>query len=143
MRWPRSAGFEFASPACDFRAVLALKKALRGQDQHRRGRNQRQTIGMLGSPAKHHASVRRAWCRRRTAAQPSKVPIRIRLAGITLLSRISAALAFGGLRRARMAGDEGADKIDAAVSLTASIWSGSTGLALTATRRRLARRTSW
>jgi len=98
-----------------------LKIALRGQDQDRGGRDQKQTIGVLGWPAGHHASIRRAWCRRLTAAQPNNVPIRIRPAGTALLSRISPCFPFSRLLLARVAGDEGADKIAAAVSLAASI----------------------
>src|SRR2546428_11748387 len=98
-----------------------LKIALRGQDQDRGGRDQKQTIGVLGWPAGHHASIRRAWCRRLTAAQPNNVAIRIRPAGTALLSRISRCLPFSRLRLARVAGDEGADRIADAVSLVASI----------------------
>ena len=110
-------------PIRQLRGVFAragLKIALRGQDQDRGGRDQQQIVRVLGSPAGHQASVRRAWCRRRTAAQPNNVAIRIRPAGMALLSR-GRSFGFSRLRLARDAGDDGAAKIAAAVSLAASI----------------------
>src|SRR4029450_6629312 len=103
-----------------FSGRVPLKIALRGQDQDRGSRDQKQTIGVLG-PAGHHTSIRRASCRRLTAAQPNKVAIRIRAAGTAVLSRVSRCLPLNRLRLARVAGDGGADGIAGAVSLVASI----------------------
>ena len=79
-------------------------------------------------------SIRRACRRRRVAAKPSKVAIRIRPACKCLLSL------EGDRRLPRLlaGGAGGVCKIDLAVSFAAPIWSGLSGLALTATRRRLA-----
>src|SRR6266704_1585332 len=113
--------FRICERGVRFSWCARLKIALRAQDQDRGGRDQKQTIGVLGWPAGHHASIRRAWCRRLTAAQPSNVAIRISPAGTALLSRISPCLPFSRLRLARVVGDEGADRIADAVSLVASI----------------------
>ncbi|XSC45063.1 hypothetical protein ACF1BQ_001990 [Bradyrhizobium sp. RDT10] len=79
-------------------------------------------------------SVCRACRRRRVAAQPSKVAIRIRPACIFLLSR---PVRDRCLRRSPAGDADGANKTDAAVSRAASSWSGWSGLALIAMRRRL------
>ena len=104
-----------------------LKKMLRGQDENGRRRHQAQIVVGAGSRAGHQMSVRRACHRRRVAAQPSKVAIRIRPACICLLLRL---VRDRRLRRAPAGGAEGANRTDAAVSRAASIWSGWSGLAL-------------
>ena len=51
-----------------------LKIALRGEHQDRCRSDQEQVVGHLGSRAEHHIAVRRACCRRRATAQPSRSP---------------------------------------------------------------------
>ena len=96
-----------------FSARVRPKIALRGQDQDRCGRDQKQIIRWRGS-AGHQASLRGACCRRLVAAQPSNVANKIRPAGMALWSR-GRDFAFSRLRLARGSGDEGASKTAAAV----------------------------
>ena len=75
---------------------------------------------LRGSPVGHQAPIRRACCRRLTAAQPNNVAAMSRPAGMAL-SRLSRPVVSWGLLPVRLGRDEGADKIAVAVSLAASI----------------------
>ena len=83
------------------------------------------------------AWIRRAWRRRRAAAQPNNVAIRISPARTLRASSAGREVAGGRRRLTRGSAAEGSRRIAAAVSLTASIRSGLTGPDLMATRRRL------
>ena len=117
---------------------LRLKIPLRGQDQGGRGGDQDKIVAGPRPPGGHQTSIRHACRRLRIAAQPSKVAVKIRPAWMLLLSRPARGRAASRRRLACGAGDEEASKTSAAVVLAASIGSGLSGLALTATRRRLA-----
>ena len=64
-----------------------LKIALQGQHQQRGSRDQQQIVIGPRSPAGHQACIRRAWRRRRAAAQPSNVAVKISPARSSRLSR--------------------------------------------------------